>query len=454
MSNTRFFSSAFLKSAFAIALPIALQNFITSAVNMIDVVMLGHLGDVDIAAVGCANQVYFLLTIILFGVSSGASVFMAQFWGKRDLPGVHRTMGVMTLLALAVSLLFTVGALFFPEALLSIYSRDPAVIEAGAPYLRIVGASYIVTALAQTMSFACRSTGQVRLPMVTSLISVFINTALNFVLIFGLLGFPALGLTGAAIATAIARVVEFALLYILVYRKRLPAAATPRQLFSRLDGTFLRAYFKTTLPVLLNETLWSVGVSLYTVAYGLLGTNALASVQICSTVFNLFMVLVRGVSNACAIMIGHTIGSGDEKGALRDGLRFLALVPAIGVVMCALLIVCRPVILTFFTVTPETLALTLQLMLLQAFNIIPKSFNMVIIVGLCRSGGDTLFACILDTATVWLVAVPLAFLGAGLGFPLWGVYLCVCSEDLVKAIIGVPRILSKKWLHNLVQNLD
>ena len=122
--------------------------------------------------------------------------------------------------------------------------------------------------------------------------------------------------------------------------------------------------------------------------------------------------------------------------------------------MCALLIVCRPVILTFFTVTPETLSLTLQLMLLQAFNIIPKSFNMVIIVGLCRSGGDTLFACILDTATVWLVAVPLAFLGAGLGFPLWAVYLCVCSEDLVKAIIGVPRILSKKWLHNLVQNLD
>lgn len=453
MSDTRFLSKAFLKSAFAIAVPISLQNFITSAVNMIDVVMLGHLGDVDIAAVGCANQVYFLLTIILFGVSSGAAVFIAQFWGKRDLPGVHRTMGVMTLLALGVSLLFTAGALFFPEALLSIYSRDPAVVAAGAPYLRIVGSSYIVTALSLAMSSACRSTGDVRLPMMTSLLSVFVNTALNFVLIFGLLGFPAMGLTGAAVATAIARIIEFVVLYLLVYSKKLPVAATPRQLFSRLDGAFLRTYFKTTLPVLLNETLWSVGVSLYTVAYGLLGTNALASVQICSTVFNLFMVLVRGVSNACAIMIGQTIGSGDEKSALRDGLRFLVLVPAIGAAMCALLIACRPAVLTLFTVTPETRSLTMELMLLQAFNIIPKSFSMVIIVGLCRSGGDTLFACVLDTATVWLVAVPLAFLGAHLGFPLWAVYLCVCSEDLVKAIIGIPRIFSKKWLHNLVQDI-
>lgn len=453
MSKSNFLSRTFLKKAFSIALPIALQNFITSAVNLIDVVMLGHLGDVDIAAVGCANQIYFLLTLILFGVSSGASVFMAQFWGKRDQSGVHRTMGVMFALALMISVLFTVGALFFPELLISIYSDDPAVIQAGVPYLRIVGASYIVTALSQTMSFACRSTGNVRLPMISSLVSIATNTILNFILIFGLLGFPAMGLTGAAIATAIARMLEFALLYLVVYRKRLPVAATPQQVFGHLDGAFLRTYFKTTLPVLLNETLWSTGVSLYTVAYGLLGTNALASVQICSTVFNLFMVLVRGLANACAIMIGHTIGSGDDKGALRDGLRFLVLVPIVGVMMCLLLILCRPVILTFFTVTPETLNMTMQLLLLQAINLIPKSFNMVIIVGLCRSGGDTLFACILDTATVWAVAVPLAFLGANLGFPLWGVYLCVCSEEIVKAAVGIPRILSKKWLHNVVQNL-
>lgn len=454
MSQSSFFSRDFLKKTFAIALPITLQNLITSAVNLIDVVMLGHLGDVDIAAVGCANQIYFLLTLILFGVSSGASVFMAQFWGKRDQNGVHRTMGVMFALALIISTLFTVGALFFPELLISIYSSDAAVIRSATPYLRIVGASYIITALSQTMSFACRSTGSVRLPMISSLVSIFTNIILNFILIFGLLGFPAMGLTGAAIATAIARVVEFALLYIVVYRKHLPVAATLTQLFGRLDKAFLQTYFKTTLPVLLNETLWSTGVSLYTVAYGLLGTNALASVQICSTVFNLFMVLVRGLSNACAIMIGHTIGSGDDKGALRDGTRFLVLVPIVGVLMCILLILCRPIILTFFTVTPETLDMTMELLLLQAINLIPKSFNMVIIVGLCRSGGDTLFACILDTATVWLVAVPLAFLGAKLGFPLWGVYLCVCSEEIAKVAVGIPRILSKKWLHNVVQNLS
>lgn len=453
MNRIRLFPKDFLKAAFSIGLPIALQSFITTSVNMVDVVMLGHLGDVDIAAVGVANQIYFLLSLVLFGVSSGASVFMAQFHGKGDLPGVHRTMGIMYLLALAASLLFSAGALLIPERLISIYSRDAAVIAEGASYLRIVGLSYVVTAFSYTMGFACRATGNVRLPMLTSLLSVATNTLLNSILIFGLLGFPELGLRGAAIATAIARVVELTVLATVVYRKRTPVAANFRQLFLRFDRDFLKRYFRTSLPVLLNETLWSTGVSLYTVAYGLLGTGALASVQIASTVFQLFLVLVRGLSDACAILIGHKIGSGDEAGASRDGQRFMALVPMIGVVMCILLILLRPVILTFFTVTPETLQMTMEMLALQAFMLIPKAFTMVIIVGLCRSGGDTLFACILDTATVWVVAVPLAFLGANLGLPLWGVYLCVCSEDVVKAILGVPRILSKKWLHNVVADI-
>ncbi len=450
MTRAALFPRDFLKPAFSIGLPIALQSFITTSVNMVDVVMLGHLGDVDIAAVGVANQIYFLLSLVLFGVSSGASVFVSQFHGKGDIAGVHRTQGVMYLLALLFSLLFTAGAELLPERLIAIYSRDAAVIEAGASYLRIVGLSYVVTAFSYTLGFACRATGNVRLPMLTSLLSVATNTALNAVLIFGLLGFPALGLRGAAIATAIARCVELAVLLGVTYRSRLIVAANFRQLFLHLDGAFLRRYFRTTLPVLLNETLWSTGVSLYTVAYGLLGTGALASVQIANTVFQLFMVLIRGLSDACAILIGHKIGAGDEAGASRDGLRFMALVPLIGVGMCALLILLRPTILTFFTVTPDTLQMTMEMLALQAFMLIPKAFTMVIIVGLCRSGGDTLFACILDTATVWVVAVPLAFLGAHLGLPLWGVYLCVCSEDVVKAILGVPRILSKKWLHNVV----
>ena len=447
------FPKAFLKSSFAIALPIALQSFITSAVNMIDVVMLGHLGDVDIAAVGCANQIYFLLTLILFGVSSGASVFMAQFWGKGDESGVHRTMGIMYILALIISALFTLGALLVPELLISIYSDDPAVLKAGAPYLRIVGASYIVTALSLTLSNACRSTGEVKLPTVTSILSMGTNMVLNLILIFGYLGFPAMGLKGAAIATAIARVMEFAVLAFVVYKRRMPAAAMPGQLFSRLDKAFLKPYFRTTLPVLFNEGLWSLGVSLYTVAYGMLGTGALAAAQICGTVFQLFLVLIRGLSNASAILIGQTIGAGDNEGALRDGNRFLLLNGIIGALMCALLYVSRPLIMTFFTVTPETAQLALEMMALQAFNLIPKAINMVVIVGLCRSGGDTLFSCILDTATVWAVAVPLAFLGVHLGFPLWAVYLCVCSEEVAKALVGIPRILSKKWLHNVVENI-
>lgn len=448
--RTSFFPKDFLKETFTLALPIAFQALINSAVNLIDVVMLGKLGDADIAAAGCANQIFFLLTMVLFGTCTGASVFMAQFWGKRDVDGVHRTMGMMGLISLAASLLFTLGAMICPRPLIEMYSGDEEVIAKGAEYLRIVGASYIVTALSFAMGYACRATGNVRLPMLTSLLSVFTNTSLNLVLIFGLLGFPALGLRGAAIATSIARYVEFLVLFAVVYIQRTPVAASFKQLFCHLDRAFAARYFKTALPVFINETLWSIGISLNTVAYGMLGTSALAAVQIGDTVSKLFMVLTRGLSDACAIRTGHLIGAGDNEGALRDSTRFLVLIPLMSTVMCALLYLFRPQILTFFDVTPETRVQAMEMLALQALRQIPCAFNNTIIVGLCRSGGDTVFACILDTATVWLVGVPLSFLGVYLGFPLWGVCLCVMMGDLVKSAVGLPRILSKKWLHNVV----
>ena len=263
--RTSFFPKDFLKETFTLALPIAFQALINSAVNLIDVVMLGKLGDADIAAAGCANQIFFLLTMVLFGTCTGASVFMAQFWGKRDVDGVHRTMGMMGLISLAASLLFTLGAMICPRPLIEMYSGDEEVIAKGAEYLRIVGASYIVTALSFAMGYACRATGSVRLPMLTSLLSVFTNTSLNLVLIFGLLGFPALGLRGAAIATSIARYVEFLVLFAVVYIQRTPVAASFKQLFCHLDCAFAARYFKTALPVFINETLWSIGISLNTV---------------------------------------------------------------------------------------------------------------------------------------------------------------------------------------------
>ena len=292
------FEPSFLKTIFRTAFPIAMQFFLASAVNLLDVVMIGSLGDDAVAAAGGANQIFFLLNLMLFGINSGASVFLSQFWGTRDLKNVRRTMGMMYLLGAVAVTLFTLGAVLAPRFLVSFYVHEEPALTMSASYLRIVGISYPVTALSMILSMVCRCTGDVSIPTRASFLSIGFNVGGNALLIFGLCGFPALGLEGAAIATALARTVECLFLVLSVYRNRLPGAAKLRELFA-FDRDFVTKYAKTAWPVLLNEMLWSVGTSLYSVAYGLLGTEALAAVQIANTAIQLLFVFTRGLSNAC-----------------------------------------------------------------------------------------------------------------------------------------------------------
>lgn len=314
----RAFEPRFVRRVFRTALPIAAQFLIASAVNLIDVVMIGRLGGDAVAAAGGGNQIFFLLTMVLFGINSGGSVFLSQFWGTQDLKNVRRTMGMMYLLGAAVTLLFTVGALAAPRLLVSFYVHEEPALSLAADYLFWVGLSYPMTAVSLILSMVCRCTGSLHLPTLASTLSILVNVGGNALLIYGLLGCPALGLRGAAIATTLARLVECLVLVAAIYRRKLAGAARPKELFT-LDGNFVRKYLRTAWPVLLNETLWSVGFSLYTVAYGLLGTAALAAVQISGTVIQLMTVFTRGMSNACGIFIGNMVGAGDEEGAL--GLR-------------------------------------------------------------------------------------------------------------------------------------
>ena len=288
----RAFEPQFIRTVCRTAMPIAMQFFISSAVNLIDVVMIGVLGEDAVAAAGGANQIFFLLTLVLFGINSGASVFLSQFWGTQDLKNVRRTMGMMYLLGAVVTLVFTLGALLTPRTLVGFYVHEEAALALGGDYLFWVGISYPLTAVSLILSMVCRCTGELHLPTRATLLSIAINCAGNALLIYGLLGFPALGLTGAAIATSVARLAECAVLVITVYRKKLPGAARPREMFA-LDRDFVKKYIKTAWPVLLNETLWSVGTSMYSVAYGLLGTAALAAVQIANTAVQLLAVFMR-----------------------------------------------------------------------------------------------------------------------------------------------------------------
>ena len=432
-----------------IALPIILQNLMQSLVNMLDTIMVGQLGAVAIAAVGLGNQIFFMLNMVLFGISSGAAIFVAQYWGKKDIGGLRKTVGLALTLATAVAALFTAAAAFAPYFLIGLYSEDPLVVEAGGRYLRVVALSYPVTALSFVFAQGFRSTEHVRLPMVATLISLAANGILNYALIFGAGFFPQLGVVGAAVATVISRTVEFVVLVAAGYRKRYEAAARPKEFFSyRLD--FVARYIRIALPVIINETLWGLGITCQNSIFAHAGTEAISAMNICSTISQLTWVFFIGTGSAAAIVIGKQIGAGQREIAVKSANTFGWFMPALAAVVSLILIPLSRTLPHFFKVEAAILRQA-QLMLMALMVSYPfKSFNMCIVVGVCRSGGDTVFAALMDVLTLWLVALPLGYLTAlVLGLEPWMVYAFILAEEPVKAAMGFVRLRSRKWLHDV-----
>ncbi len=452
MFDFLFEDKKFYKTLLHLAIPIAVQNFVSSTVNMVDTVMIGQLGEIEIAAVGQANQLFFLFALMLFGVSSGSSIFTAQYWGKRDIINIRRVLGIGLATACGVAALFTILALFFPRQVMMIYSKDPAVIEAGIKYLRIVGFSYIVTAISFIYSTALRSTEQARLPLVISVISLLMNAVLNYGLIFGKLGLPEMGIEGAALATLIARVVEAALMLIFVYAGKYAPAAHLKEMLD-LSKEFVKRFYKTAIPVILNESIWALGVSIYSIIYGHIGTQAVAAVNISGTVTNIAMVLFQGTCNAAAIMIGNRIGAGEEDKAYVYAKRLLVIGPVMAVGIGAITILSSDFFLGFYNVTQTVHLYAKNVLIVFSLMMPAKIFNLINIVGVLRSGGDTKFSLILDTVGVWFIAIPLAYLGGIiLGLPVYWVFFLVSVEEVFKLIAGTKRFKSKKWINNLVRS--
>lgn len=438
----------------AIALPIALQNLISSSLNMVDTVMIGALGEGSISAVGLANQIYFLLMLFLFGINSGISIYIAQFWGKKDVKSIHKTLGFSILGGFLISLPFFLGAVFFSTQLMGIFTADTAVIREGAVYLRISGWSYLLMAFSFSFAIASRSVGEAKLPMVASAISLGCNTVLNYLLIFGVLGFPALGVAGAAIATVIARGVELLVIVGTIYSRDHVLRSPVRELI-QLNIDFIRPILKTALPVVLNEGFWAVGMTLYAVAYARSGTEAYAAVQIAGTVERLFFIFSFGLGSACAVMIGNELGANRIQNAKLYAHRFmwLGIVSSIGIGLLMAIVAVPATYL--FNVTPAIRWAATCILFVNALTMILKMISTILIIGIFRGGGDTTFSFVLEICCVYLIGVPLAFIGAlVLKLPIFIVVLLVSLEELVKSIVGLYRVKSGVWAKNLVGHLD
>jgi len=433
----------------ALALPIALQNLVATSLNMVDTLMIGQLGETAIAAVALSNQIFFLLMLLLFGISSGTAVFTAQFWGKKDLPGIHRSLGIALMLGLTGAALFTLAAQLIPEVLLGFFTADKAVIAAGVPYLRITSISYLFTAGTIIFQGVMRSTGVVRLPLVLSVSALSLNAFFNYSLIFGKFGLPELGISGAALATTGARILEMTLLISIVYLKKYPIAGSLRQLTDQ-KKEFLKRYAWKVSPVIMNEVGWSLGITMFTLIYARIGTSVLAAYNITDTFSRLTFVIFMGTGNASAIVLGNIIGEGKKKEAERCARTILLAAPVISLFFSVLIFLLAPVIPGFFNISEDVSRLITTFLRIFSAIMFIKVSNMHIIVGLLRSGGDTHFCMTIELLPLWLVSIPLAaFTGLVLHLPPPLVYTAAFSEEAIKYIFGLRRILSGKWIHDL-----
>ncbi|MBR1403157.1 MAG: MATE family efflux transporter [Treponema sp.] len=443
--------AGFYKTLFSIAIPIILQNLLQTFVNMLDTIMVGRLGAVSIAAVGLGNQIYFMLNMVVFGISSGCSIFIAQFWGAWDFKGIRKAFGIMLTLCFTVSLVFLAGGTLIPEKLLHLYSTDAAVLHEGTRYLRIAALCYPLLAISFSCQMAFRSTEHVVLPMVTTAISFVMNVSLNAIFIFGCapLGIPRMGVVGAALATVISRAVEMIITLSVGIARKYEAVGTLKELFG-FDRTFVLKLLRIGTPVLLSETLWGLGITTQNSIFAHAGTDSFAAFSIMNTVSQLTWVFFIGMGSASSVILGKKIGANEEAAARAYTNRFCWFFPLMGGIIGLLLFPISRILPFVFNVEPHIIAIT-QSMLYVLMVMYPfRAFNMLIIVGVCRSGGDTIFASIIDNGWMWAIALPLGLVATFVWkSPAWVILFCLESEQVLKSLCGVIRVRSGKWLHNI-----
>lgn len=441
----------FYATLFTIALPIVVQNLITNALNMVDTLMITSLGENAIAAVGIANKLFFLSTLVVFGFYSGAGIFIAQFNGINDTKKIKATVALQLILGVGISLIFSIIAIGFPKTYLSFFTTDPEVIDMGVRYLRIVGFSYIIFGIAYGYIVSYRSIGKTIYPMLVTAFSLAFNTFFNYGLINGNLGMPKLGIEGAAIATLMARVIEFILILgsVYVFSTDSPLAAKLPD-FKNIEKRFVNNYFVTAFPVILGESFWGLGTVVYSLAYSKLGTTALAATQVAVTINDFFMVLAFGVASGAGVMLGGQLGRNNIDMAKLYAKKFAAISFGVGLFTSSLLMMTLPLVDVIYKLDPTLVDTIKKVLITKAIAGPFMTFNWCNIVGILRAGGDTKYAMVLELGTVWLIGVPMAFLGAAyFQFPVYIVSIMISLEEVVKSVFGVPRVLSYKWAKNL-----
>ena len=443
---------SFGRTVLSLVLPLAIQNLINVAVNGADVFMLQMIGETSLSAASMAGQVYFILTLILFGMSSGAAVLTAQYWGKRDTRTVEKVLGMTVRFSVAVSLVFFIVAFCFPRFVMSLLTDVPAVIDEGVQYLRIMACAYPIIAVTMICLNVLRSVEKVHISTIVYLLSLFTNIGLNLCFIKGWLGFPQLGIVGVAIATVSARVLEIVITMIYMRRNGLIRLRV-KDVFKR-NKLLAKDFLRYSMPVVLNEMLWGTAISLSAVVIGHMGQEAIAAQSVAATVRQLTMIVAFGIANATAIIVGKEIGAGRVEQAKKYARKLMRFSFIAGLCGAALMFGLRPIIPELMGNLSELAAEYLRFMMLAlSFFVIFSSIAATGIVGVFRAGGDTRMGLILDVGTLWFICLPLGFLAAFVwGLDVRWVYVILICDELLKFPIVIWRFRSMKWLNNVTRD--
>ena len=440
----------FYKSLFALVIPIAIQNLITSAVNSADVFMLGYVGQAELSAVSLANQVQFLISGLFFGITSGIIMLCSQYWGKKDTDTIQKVMGIAFKLSLIVCTLFALASIFIPNTIMKIYTNDIELIEIGAEYLRIIAISYVLLSFSQVYLSVLRSVERANISTIISSIALITNVCLNAVFIFGLFGAPKLGVVGVAIATAIARIIETILCIIdLLHNK---VFKFKLRFILEWDKPLFLDYLKYSIPALLNDMVWTFAFSTYSIIMGHLNADVVAANSVASTVRNLCTVVCYGISSGGTVLIGKEIGENRLEDAKRDSDRLLKTAIISGIVTGGIILLSRPIVFECFILTERAYDYLNFMLIVSSYYIVGQVFNTITIAGIFRAGGDSRFGLICDTINMWVVSVPLGFIAAFvLKLPPMAVYFILCFDEFWKIPFVYKHYKSYKWLKNITR---
>ena len=439
----------FYKTFFSLAGIMALQNLIVFSVNLADNIMLGRFSEVAMSGVSLANQIQFLLQMLVNGAANGVAVIASQYWGKRQIEPIRKVFSAGFLLASGLSLLLGAVVITFPQQVLFLLSDETAIVQTGAVYLRIMGFSYVIFAVTNLLIALMRSVESVRIGFAVSLVALVVNIFLNYCLIFGNLGFPELGVKGAAYATVVSRVAELltAFIYVLCIDKKLKLRLKD---FFSVEKVYMHDYIKTGVPIIMSGSSWGIAMTVQTAIIGRLGEAAIGANAIAAPIYQVISVLYSSSSNAAGVLIGKTVGEGDVPRVKQYSKKLQIMFVAIGLISCGILLAGKNVILSFYDVSAETAALANTFLIILSITVIGSSYEAPCLCGIVSGGGDTQFVLKNDLIFMWGMVLPLSFLSAFVfQWPIPVTFFLLKSDQITKCAVAVVKVNRYKWIRQL-----